>query len=128
MMKMLNERQKKFCYEYAKLGNATAAYKLAGYNVKDDNSAAVNANKLLRKDKVMGFLSELSEQARSSQIADVIECQQILTLIARDKDLTAKDRISAINTLLKTQGAFAQNVNLNGACPVVIYGEERILD
>ena len=46
--------------------------------------------------------------------------QQILTLMARDKDLTARDRISAINTLLKAQGAFAQNVNLNGACPVVI--------
>ena len=127
-MEKLNERQKKFCYEYAKLGNATAAYKLAGYKISNDETARANAARLLTKDNIIGFLNELSEQARSSQIADVIECQQILTLMARDKDLTAKDRISAINTLLKTQGAFAQNVNLNGACPVVIYGEEKILD
>ena len=117
---MLNERQKKFCYEYAKLGNATAAYKLTGYKISNDETARVNAARLLTKDNIIGFLSELSAQARNSQIADVIECQQILTIMARDKDLIARDRISAINTLLKTQGAFAQNVNLNGVCPIVI--------
>ena len=57
---MLNERQKKFCYEYAKLGNATEAYKKAGYKISSDETARANAARLLRKDKVIGFLSELS--------------------------------------------------------------------
>lgn len=125
---MLNERQKNFCYSYAKSGNATASYKAAGFNVKDDNSAAASANKLLRNSKVIGFLTELSEQTRNSQIADVEECKRILTMIARNEKLSAKERIAAINILLKSQGAFVQNVNVIGTCPVVFSGEERIHD
>ena len=125
---MLNERQKKFCYEYAKSGNATAAYKKAGYKWSTDESARANAARLITNANIQVALREISKEVVENQIADVIECQQILTIMARNKDLTARDRISAINILLKTQGAFAQNLNLNGACPVVIYGEERIPD
>lgn len=116
----MNERQKKFCYEYAKLGNATAAYKAAGYKYNSDESARANAARLITNDNIQGFLSELSEQTRNNQIADVEECKRILTEIARNITLPAKERIAAINILLKSQGAFAQNVNLSGICPVVI--------
>ena len=123
----LNVKQEKFCMEYSKSGNATAAYKTA-YSLKDDNSAAVNANRLLRNAKIKARLQELSQEIKQIEIADVQECQKILTQIARNKKTSAKDRVSAINILLKAQGAFSQNLNIIGAVPVVFSDEDRIGD
>ena len=127
-MTELNIKQEKFCLEYSRSGNATAAYKLAGYKVKDDNSAAVGAQQLLRNIKIQARLKELSQEVASSKIANTAECQELLTEIARNKKIFPKDRVAALNTLLKAQGAFSQNVNIIGAVPVVFADEDRIAD
>jgi phage terminase small subunit len=136
-------RQEKFCLEYAKSGNQRQAYLLAGYNVKSDETADANASRLLRNAKVQARLAELAEEAKNASIADIVEMQQTLTRIIRqqmteevivvenigdfmsearkmDKNPSIKDIINAINTLGKMQGAFADNVNLNGNIGVVI--------
>ena len=116
---------------------------LAGYNVKSDETADANASRLLRNAKVQARLAELYEEAKNASIADIVEMQQTLTKIIRqqmteevivvesvgdymsearkmDKNPSIKDIINAINTLGKMQGAFADNVNLNGNIGVVI--------
>ena len=116
----LNIKQEKFCQEYAKTGNATKSYILAGYQVKNDSSAAAAAQQLLRNIKVQARLQELSQEVKQNQIADVIECQQILTEIARNKKTYPKDRIAAITTLMKAHGAFSQKLEINGSIPIIL--------
>ena len=58
----LNVKQEKFCLEYSRSGNATEAYKVAGFKSKDDNSAAANASRMLRNDKIQARLKELSNE------------------------------------------------------------------
>ena len=118
----LNIKQEKFCLEYSRNGNATQAYKVA-YKVQDDNTAAANANRLLRNDKIQARLKELSQEIKSSKIADTTECQELLTEIARSKKIYPKDRVAALNTLLKAQGAFSQNVNISGTVPIVLMND-----
>ena len=121
-MTELNIKQEKFCLEYSRNGNATQAYKVA-YKVQDDNTAAANANRLLRNDKIQARLKELSQEIKSSKIADTTECQELLTEIARSKKIYPKDRVAALNTLLKAQGAFSQNVNISGTVPIVLMND-----
>lgn len=88
-------------------------------------------------------LAELAEETKRASIADIVEMQQKLTAIIRqeleeeviviesvgdfateakkiNKKPAIKDVISAVNTLGKMQGAFVDNVNLNGSVGVVI--------
>ena len=139
----LSMKQEKFCLEYAKSGNQRQAYKNAGYKCKNDASTDAAASQLLRNIKVQERLAELAEEAKNASIADIVEMQQTLTRIIRqqmteevivvesigdfmsearkmDKNPSIKDIINAINTLGKMQGAFTDNVNLNGNVGVVI--------
>lgn len=139
----LSVKQEKFCLEYAKTGNQRQAYFFAGYNSKSDEAADAAASRLLRNGKVQARLAELAEEAKNASIADIVEMQQTLTAIIRkqmteevivvesvgdymtearkmDKEPSIKDIINAITTLGKMQGAFAENVNLNGNVGVVI--------
>lgn len=139
----LTIKQEKFCIEYAKSGNARQAYKNAGYKCKNDASYDASASQLLRNPKVKARLAELAEEIKAASIADITEMQQTLTSIIRkqmteevivvesvgdfmsearkmDKEPSVKDIINAINTLGKMQGAFTDNVNLNGNVGVVI--------
>ena len=52
----LTQKQCLFADEYIKSGNATQAYIKAGYSVRSDNAAAVNANRLLRNAKVKDYI------------------------------------------------------------------------
>lgn len=47
----LTENQKKFIEEYAIDANATRAYKKAYPNIKNDNTAAAAASRLIKKQK-----------------------------------------------------------------------------
>ena len=139
----LSVKQEKFCLEYAKTGNQRQAYLLAGYKVSSDEVADAAASRLLRNVNVQARLAELAEEAKNASIADIVEMQQTLTSIIRkqmteeviavesvgdymtearkmDKEPSIKDIINAITTLGKLQGAFTDNVNLNGNVGVVI--------
>lgn len=129
----LSVKQEKFCLEYAKSGNQRQAYFNAGYKCKSDETADVNASRLLRNAKVQARLAELAEEIKNASIADVVEMQQTLTKIIRqqmteevivvenigdfmsearkmDKEPSIKDIINAINTLGKMQGVFVDKV------------------
>lgn len=79
----LNVKQEAFCLHYAKTGNATEAYKEAGYKVKTERSAYAASNKLLKNVKVQERLKELAEEIASDKIASIKEIQEYLTSVMR---------------------------------------------
>ena len=115
-MKM-SPKQEKFCLEYARSGNATEAAKLAGYSGKTAYSVG---GRLLKNVEIQTRLQELAGELKQAKIADVAECQIILTEIARDKNQKGIVRVKAIENLLKAQGAFSTQINLTAVTPIVL--------
>ena len=133
----LNPRQEKFCVEYAKTGNATQAYRSAGFQSKSYQASQANSARLLADEKIQARLKELSAQIEKENIADISEIQLGLTKIFRGQETTplmtkdgeviqvpvsAKDRLKAAEILCKTHGAFIskQELSISELAPVVI--------
>ena len=85
---MLTPKQEAFCIAYAQCGNATQAYKQAGYKVKNDKSAGVSAARLLGNASIQSRLQEIHDKIESEKIMGPKEMQERLTAIARQ---TARD-------------------------------------
>lgn len=75
----MTEKQKRFCDEYLIDLNGTRAYKNAYPNVKNNDSAAVNASKLLRNTKIKAYISEQIEKLHNEKTADAQEVVEYLT-------------------------------------------------
>lgn len=149
-MVKLTIKQEAFCLEYAASGNATDAYKKAGYSVESDNAAAVNANRLLKNAKIKLRLQELAKEIATPKIANIKEIQEFLTSVMRqqqkeeeivvvsngdcseaiikEKKTPISSAIKAAETLAKIQGAFRTDINITGSLPVIISGEDEIED
>lgn len=146
---LLNPKQEAFCLHYAKTGNATESYKVAGYNPKNDNVAGANARRLLLNDKIKARLAELTEEMASEKIASIAEIQARLTSILRGelqeeqivvegcgdgvseakimkRQPQLKDIIKAGETLGRMQGAYDTKANINVVIPV--FGDEERLE
>lgn len=134
----LNPRQEKFCLEYARTGNATTSYQLAGFQSKSKESAQANSARLLADEKIQARLRELSEELKAESIASIEELQQGLTKIFRGQATTplltkdgevvevpvsSKDRLKAAEILCKTFGAFIsrQELAISESVPVIIH-------
>ena len=139
-------KENTFCLEYAASGNATDAYKKAGYKAKNDNVAAACAAKLLRKAKIQLRLQELAKEIAAPKIANIQEIQEFLTAVMRqekteqeivvagdfaetkEKTPPISTAIKAAETLAKLQGAFRTDINITGALPVIISGDDELED
>ncbi|HGQ3108095.1 TPA: terminase small subunit, partial [Streptococcus pneumoniae] len=66
----LRIKQKRFADEYIISGNATEAYKKAGYRVSSDRVAGVEGHKLLKNPKIKSYIDERLKQLDSEKIAD----------------------------------------------------------
>lgn len=84
----LSKKQEFFCKEYLVDLNATQAYKRAGYSVKSDNIAAVEASKLLRNPKVEDRIKELMEKRsqRTEVTADKVMAELAAIAFAKGSD------------------------------------------
>ncbi len=146
VMVKLTIKQEAFCLEYAASGNATDAYKKAGYKAKNDKIAGVESHKLLKNPKIKLRLQELAEEIATPKIADIKEVQEFLTSVMRretreeeivvaadiaeikEKKTPISSAIKAAETLAKIQGAFRTDINITGSLPVIISGEDEIED
>lgn len=74
MEKKLTEKQKRFADEYLIDLNGTRAYKAAYPSVKKDNTAAVNANRLLRKTNIAAYIAkrQQAQQERTEITQDMV--------------------------------------------------------
>lgn len=113
----LSVRQEKFCLEYAKSGNATEAYKLAGYQPKSEKAAGANAARLIGNDRVQARLQELQRETAIPAIADAQEIQSLLTEAMRN--CAANGDVLGIcktaDILNKMHGAYVNKTELTGS-------------
>ena len=101
----LTPKQKKFCDEYLKLGNATQAAKNAGYSEKTAyRTGADNLN----VPHILDYINARQEQIASKDIADIEEIMKYLTDVMRGKikdqfdlDASLSERTKAAQELLK---------------------------
>ena len=150
MIALLNVKQEAFCLHYAKTGNATESYKVAGYKVNTERSAYAASNKLLKNVKVKARLQELAAELASEKIAGIREVQERLTAILRGEttedvvvtesngDFTSEARVLAIRTptkdiikagveLAKMQGGYDSKLQVELIVPV-FGGEDDLED
>ena len=135
----LNPKQEKFCCEFIACGNATAAYKVAYPNV-GDNTARVNASRLLADKRIQVRLKELQSEMTSEKICDSIELQEFLSRVVR-RELTEElylpsgerqERANSVRDALKAAELLARisglcvtkaEVDVQGVVPVVIHDD-----
>ena len=82
-MNELTIKQKRFADEYIISGNATEAYKKAGYRASSDRVAGVEGHKLLKNPKIKSYIDERLKQLDSEKIADQQEVLSYLTSVMR---------------------------------------------
>lgn len=112
----LTVKQRKFCDEYIKSGNATEAYFKAGYQIKSNEAARANASRMLTKANIKEYIETRLKQLESKKLAGAREVLEYLTSVMRGEQtesvatakgiydnvpVSAKDRISAAKELLK---------------------------
>ena len=143
----LTVKQKKFADEYIIFGNATEAYKKAGYRVSSDRIASVEGHKLLRNPKVKTYIDERLKILESEKIASQEEVLSYLTSVMRgekteqtlcsigefgqqviDIDVGAKDRIKAAELLGKRHRLWTDKFETEVSGMVVFANEADIKD
>ena len=146
-MEKLTEKQKKFADEYLIDCNATRAYKAAYPNCKKDSSADACARKLLGNTRIRMYIDEQLEKIHNEKTANAQEVLEYLTSVMRgehteqvlrligdgmqkitDIDVSARERIKAAELIGKRYGIFTEKMNVSGAIPVVISGEDDLED
>ena len=82
----LTHKQRLFADEYIKSGNATQSYIKAGYRVKSEKVAGVNANRMLKNARVKSYIDAKMAEIESHKIADAKEVLQYLTRVLRGEE------------------------------------------
>ena len=106
-----NPRWERFCQLYAVDGNASAAYRGAGYHPRSDSSCTTCANRLLTNVDVRARIEELTKeaqkQAERNSIADIREIRQRVTAVLRGQspfETKSADIIKAGDFLARVGG------------------------
>lgn len=140
----MTPRQQKFCDEYLISGNATEAAIKAGYSRK---TAKQTGSENLAKPDLRAYIDEQLEKLHSAKIADAEEVMKYLTSVMRgehteqvlklvgdgiqtvtDIEVSAKERIKAAELIGKRYALFSDKMDLGGAVPVVITGDDQLED
>lgn len=147
---LANPKWEAFCLHYAKTGNASEAYREAGYQTTNARSIYSNCNRLLKNDDIKARLAELAEEMASEKIADIREIHEYLTKVIRGEtteDVVVTEgcgdgvsqatvvqvrtanavRIKAATELAKMKGAYDSKLQLELTVPV-FGGEDDLED
>lgn len=145
-MGKLTLKQRSFCDFYLELGNATQAAVKAGYSKRTANRMATEN---LSKPVIRAYLDKRLEQIESEQIASAAEVMKYLTSVLRGdekeetvivegigdgmsearivrKSVTPKDKLKAAELLAKRYGILSEKLNIEGAVPVVVTGDDEL--
>ena len=144
----LTPKQRAFCDYYISTGNATEAAIKAGYSEK---TARKIGHENLTKLDIKKYIDEKLEEMSSSRIADASETMEYLTKVIRDeeteetvvvinvgdfmsepkivdKKIGAKDKLKAAELLGKRYRLWTDKVEVEGAIPIVIAGDDELED
>ena len=142
----LNARQKAFCEYYVASGNATEAAIKAGY--KEKNARFIGCENLT-KANIKAYVEELMQKLESERTASAKEVLEFLTKSMRGeikeevvvvegtgdgtsearmvkKQIGLRDRIKSAELLGKRYRLFTDKVEVEGAAPVMIVGEDSL--
>ena len=142
--KKMTAKQKRFCDEYLIDMNATQAAIRAGYSAK---TAYSQGQRMLKNVEVKAYIDEQMALIHSQKTADAQEVMEYLTSVMRGEhkeqvlylvgdgmqsvrniDVSARDRLKAAELLGKAHMIFTENVEVKGAIPVVIAGDDSLED
>lgn len=140
----MTAKQRRFCEEYIKDINATAAARRAGYSEK---TAMQIAGQLMDRPHIRSYVDELVGNIQSANIAEAEEVMAFLTSVMRgeeveqvpigtgmgnqrliDKAIAGKDRVKAAELLGRRYALFTDKMSVDGAIPVVIAGGDDLED
>lgn len=140
----MTPKQRKFCDEYLISGNATDAAIKAGYSPK---TAKQTGSENLAKPDLKAYIETELEKLHSAKIADAQEVLEYLTSVMRgehteqvlklvgdgiqtvtDIEVSAKERLKAAELIGKRYALFSDKIDLGGAVPVVIMGDDQLED
>lgn len=82
----LTIKQKRFADEYIISGNATEAYKVAGYKCNTDLIAGVEGHKLLKNPKIRAYIDNRLKELDDKAIMKIEEVMKRLTKIGRREE------------------------------------------
>lgn len=130
----MTDKQKIFADEYLIDLNGTRAYKVAYKSCKKDETASVNASKLLRNTKVKTYIEEQLEKMHDQRIAKVEDVMVYLSDVLRgtsqssvlalcgdgcqeviDKPPDEKERLKAAELLGKRYGMWTEKLEVDNA-------------
>ena len=153
----LNERERLFVDEYIKLGNAYQAALNAGYKHEtaliankwiNVNGSPKNTHKKTKfKPEVRAAIDARMAEKQKELIADQDEVLRYLTDVLRGRTMSSvlartemggeeviekppdeKEKLKAAELLGRRYGTFTDKVNVDGAIPIVISGEDALDD
>ena len=111
-MKDLNNKQKIFCREYVKNGsNGTQAY-MKAYPDASEETARINASKLLTNTNIQNYIKELQDKAESKEIMTTIQKKEFLSnMILNDEKANRTDKLRALDILNKMDGEYVTRID-----------------
>lgn len=105
----LTPKQRRFCEEYLKSGNATEAAKKAGYKEKAAHSMGAEN---LRKLAISAYIKRRTDEQEAALVADSNEILKFYTAVMRGEvknqfgmDASLSDRLKAGDSLMKRYAA-----------------------
>lgn len=129
----LTEKQRRFIDYYIETANATESAKLAGYKAKTEKAMANIGSENLAK--LGDFISSKLKNKQNERIASQDEVLEYLTKVMRGEekdsfglDASLQDRTKCAELLGKRYGTFKEKVNISGAIPVIISGDDELED
>ena len=109
----MNNQQITFCQEYVKNGNnGTKAYLIAYPDVTEE-TAKVNASRLLTNANVKAYIKELQNKIEKKRIMSIEERMDWLTNVINSNE-NINNKLKALEILNKMDGVYTQNIAVKG--------------
>ncbi|HHI3608511.1 TPA: terminase small subunit [Bacillus anthracis] len=135
----LNERQLRFADLYLELGNASEAYRQAGYECKNKRTVETASSRLLRNVRVKAYINGRLSKLHEKRVASADEVLAYLTSVMEGRAVgsvvigegmgsqtieditpTVTERTKAAELLGKRHRLFTEQVDLNANVGVTI--------
>lgn len=116
MAELQNARHEKFAQGIASGLSQRKAYRAAFPNANNwkDETVDSKASTLAKNEKVLARLRELAGETTSKAVMSIQERKEWLTEVVNDREENMKNRLRAVDTLNKMDGAYIENINVNG--------------
>lgn len=130
MSELANARHEAFAQGLAEGKKQKEAYTAAFPRAQHwkDQTIYNKASALANQEDVIERVQELQQQATSAAVLTITQRKELLSQIALNIEENTANRIKAIDTLNKMDGAYIEQVNVNGTIPVVIAGADALED